>query len=285
MLEICSFLTVSYKNEVAGTVVEECASFNEALRDFTLVLEPHQIPQIKEWIMTNVTNMQEHCIKMLDAEPASTFKYLLSVNKIDSATEQFVNDAGGSIQQFIDAHTGHKAQEIPAEVELTEESEDTDAEAVSEAFVAQVEEEAKAITEQENTTEPHLTPLPGYLQPGAPRQSVKVYQTEEVIHKRVRNVIDYDPDLIDEINDGDIAASIEKLKLLNARIALGGLDPALVLSDEDLEIVYKKLSAYPAALFKSFMLAYLKSVNSETERFRVSAVIDDLVHFISGGDH
>ena len=103
---------------------------------------------------------------------------------------------------------------------------------------------------------------------------------EHVTHRRVKTIQEYDPNLIEEISDGQISESLVKLRELNARIALGGLDPDLVLNDDDLEEVYKRIYTYPPDVFKSFILAYLKSVASETERYRVSAVMDDFLSFI-----
>ena len=279
MLDICNFLTVSFKGSCAGIEIEQCGKYHDSLKDFTLVLEPHQVPPLKDWIMSNITSMPEHCVKTLENRPETTFGFLLRCSHLENATSEFVEDAGG-IQQFLDKYAiaapndSETQTETPADVIALNASD-------AECDAAQ-EEQAEATSEE--------TPAPAAEEPVMEEQTAKELAAEEQTaeetptiqyHKiEVRNVMEYDPGLIEAISDGQISESLVKLQELDARIALGGLNPACVLTDKDLEVIYNKLNKYPAELFKAFMLAYLKSVISETERYRISAVVDDLVHFM-----
>lgn len=287
MVDICEYLEVQGKNNPSGVVIEECGDYNQALSDFVLVLGPHKIEPLKAWIKQNVKNAQDHCINMLDADPRTTFSYLMRTRNLSECTSEFVHDAGDSIQNFIDKYAGianvtmeaapKVASEAP-EVEQVPESEEEPQE------VAKSAEEEPTADSNPVTVEP--TADQSFSQPEPPaepqEQIVKkeVVIEEHVTHRRVKTIQEYDPNLIEEISDGQISESLVKLRELNARIALGGLDPDLVLNDDDLEEVYKRIYTYPPDVFKSFILAYLKSVASETERYRVSAVMDDFLSFI-----
>lgn len=291
MVDICEYLEVQGKNNPSGVVIEECGDYNPALSDFVLVLGPHKIEPLKAWIKRNVKNAQDHCINMLDADPRTTFSYLMRTRNLSECTSEFVHDAGDSIQNFIDKYAGvanvtmAAAPEVAPEVapETAEAEQVPESEEEPQEVAKSAEEETTAdsnpVTEEttadQSFSQPELPAEP-------PEQIVKkeVVIEEHVTHRRVKTIQEYDPNLIEEISDGQISESLVKLRELNARIALGGLDPDLVLNDDDLEEVYKRIYTYPPDVFKSFILAYLKSVASETERYRVSAVMDDFLSFI-----
>lgn len=313
MIEICEFLTVCSSKEPTGTVIEKCEDYNGVLKDFVLVLEPDKIPILETWIRNNVRQMQDHCIQMLENEPQSTFKYLMRMKNLKECTSEFITDAGG-IQQFLDRYSYILPKEetvAQSEKVAEEDPEASDTKEVTE----QLNESQTTVTEPEQgplTSADSANPKTdadllkeelGILNETETAKDTEVEKSEtmesaetkkqepivitkqttiveETIHKKVQNVMDYNPDLISNISDGDIAVSLTKLKELNDAIALGGLDPSLVLTDEDLEEIYKRVYTYAPDVFKSFFLAYLKSVTSETERFRISAVVDDFVKFI-----
>ena len=253
--------------------------------------------------------MQDHCIEMLKNEPKSTFKYLMHMRNLSECTSEFVSEAGG-IQQFLDKY--RRKLSTPQE-ETSASAEDASSDDVEEAHQEHAEEPVEitkedskeafsdAPTETPTVIKEHvITREDDYMDASADHSDAtevteikenvpttgttdvtpEVIVTKKVIHKTVTRVMDYDPKLIDLISEGEIAESLRKLKDLNAKLALGGLDPDLVLSNQDLEDVYRKVYTYPPDVFKAFILAYLKSVNSETERFRISAMIDDFVKFI-----
>lgn len=309
MIDICEFLDVSDVKKPSGQVIENCEDYNGALKDFVLVLEPDRISLLETWIKNNVRTMQDHCIEMLNNEPKSTFKYLMHMRNLSECTSEFVSEAGG-IQQFLDKYQrklGAPQEEISAS---TEDALPDNAEEVSQEHSEETDEITKEDSNEyssnasaENPTvikEHVVTHEDDYMDASADHSDAtevteikeniratgtadvtpEVFVTKKVIHKTVTRVMDYDPKLIDSISEGEIAESLHKLKDLNAKLALGGLDPDLVLSNQDLEDVYRKVYTYPPDVFKAFILAYLKSVNSETERFRISAVIDDFVKFI-----
>lgn len=309
MIDICEFLDVSDVKKPSGQVIENCEDYNGALKDFVLVLEPDRISLLETWIKNNVRMMQDHCIEMLKNEPKSTFKYLMHMRNLSECTSEFVSEAGG-IQQFLDKY--RRKLSTPQE-ETTASAEDASSDDVEEAHQEHAEEPVEitkedskeafsdAPTETPTVIKEHvITREDDYMDASADRSDAtevteikenvpttgttdvtpKVIVTKKVIHKTVTRVMDYDPKLIDLISEGEIAESLRKLKDLNAKLALGGLDPDLVLSNQDLEDVYRKVYTYPPDVFKAFILAYLKSVNSETERFRISAMIDDFVKFI-----
>lgn len=315
MIEICEFLTVCSSKEPTGTVIEKCEDYNGVLKDFVLVLEPDKIPILETWIRNNVRQMQDHCIQMLENEPQSTFKYLMRMKNLKECTSEFVTDAGG-IQQFLDRY-GYvlpKEETVAPPEEVTVEEEESEASDTKEVTEQLNESQTTAAepwqtstistnsansktdadllkeelcisneTETEKGTKVEKSETVESTETKEPEPIVVTKQTtivEETIHKKVQTVMDYNPDLISKISDGDIAVSLTKLKELNDAIALGGLDPSLVLTDEDLEEIYKRVYTYSPDVFKSFFLAYLKSVTSETERFRISAVVDDFVKFI-----
>lgn len=309
MIDICEFLDVSDVKKPSGQVIENCEDYNGALKDFVLVLEPDRISLLETWIKNNVRMMQDHCIEMLKNEPKSTFKYLMHMRNLSECTSEFVSEAGG-IQQFLDKY--RRKLSTPQE-ETTASAEDASSDDVEEAHQEHAEEPVEitkedskeafsdAPTETPTVIKEHvITREDDYMDASADHSDAtevteikenvpttgttdvtpKVIVTKKVIHKTVTRVMDYDPKLIDLISEGEIAESLRKLKDLNAKLALGGLDPDLVLSNQDLEDVYRKVYTYPPDVFKAFILAYLKSVNSETERFRISAMIDDFVKFI-----
>lgn len=271
MIDLCEFLTVKPKDSAVGTVIEECSDFNGELNNFVLVLEPDKIPLLKDWIGRNVRSHSDHCIQMLDSDARGTFNFLKRLRSISSCTSEFVLDAGG-IQGFIDKYSILKVCEPEPEPEPEPETE-PEPEPQECSFTHASEPTSDPATVQ---VQPQVIPDP------EPEIHSKTTIQQEIIHRSVTNVMDYDPNLIDSISDGQIASSLAKLKELNDQIALGGLDQRYVLSDADLEEVYKKIYTYPPEVFKSFILAYLKSVNSETERFRISAVMDDFLDFIKG---
>ena len=309
MIDICEFLDVSDVKKPSGQVIENCEDYNGALKDFVLVLEPDRISLLETWIKNNVRMMQDHCIEMLKNEPKSTFKYLMHMRNLSECTSEFVSEAG-SIQQFLDKY--RRKLSTPQE-ETSASAEDASSDDVEEAHQEHAEEPVEitkedskeafsdAPTETPTVIKEHvITREDDYMDASADHSDAtevteikenvpttgtidvtpEVIVTKKVIHKTVTRVMDYDPKLIDLISEGEIAESLRKLKDLNAKLALGGLDPDLVLSNQDLEDVYRKVYTYPPDVFKAFILAYLKSVNSETERFRISAMIDDFVKFI-----
>lgn len=309
MIDICEFLDVSDVKKPSGQVIENCEDYNGALKDFVLVLEPDRISLLETWIKNNVRMMQDHCIEMLKNEPKSTFKYLMHMRNLSECTSEFVSEAGG-IQQFLDKY--RRKLSTPQE-ETSASAEDASSDDVEEAHQEHAEEPVEitkedskeafsdAPTETPTVIKEHvITHEDDYMDASADHSDAtevteikenvpttgtidvtpEVIVTKKVIHKTVTRVMDYDPKLIDLISEGEIAESLRKLKDLNAKLALGGLDPDLVLSNQDLEDVYRKVYTYPPDVFKAFILAYLKSVNSETERFRISAMIDDFVKFI-----
>lgn len=309
MIDICEFLDVSDVKKPSGQVIENCEDYNGALKDFVLVLEPDRISLLETWIKNNVRMMQDHCIEMLKNEPKSTFKYLMHMRNLSECTSEFVSEAGG-IQQFLDKY--RRKLSTPQE-ETSASAEDASSDDVEEAHQEHAEEPVEitkedskeafsdAPTETPTVIKEHvITREDDYMDASADHSDAtevteikenvpttgtidvtpEVIVTKKVIHKTVTRVMDYDPKLIDLISEGEIAESLHKLKDLNAKLALGGLDPDLVLSNQDLEDVYRKVYTYPPDVFKAFILAYLKSVNSETERFRISAMIDDFVKFI-----
>ena len=309
MIDICEFLDVSDVKKPSGQVIENCEDYNGALKDFVLVLEPDRISLLETWIKNNVRMMQDHCIEMLKNEPKSTFKYLMHMRNLSECTSEFVSEAGG-IQQFLDKY--RRKLSTPQE-ETSASAEDASSDDVEEAHQEHAEEPVEitkedskeafsdAPTETPTVIKEHvITREDDYMDASADHSDAtevteikenvpttgttdvtpEVIVTKKVIHKTVTRVMDYDPKLIDLISEGEIAKSLRKLKDFNAILALGGLDPDLVLSNQDLEDVYRKVYTYPPDVFKAFILAYLKSVNSETERFRISAMIDDFVKFI-----
>ena len=309
MIDICEFLDVSDVKKPSGQVIENCEDYNGALKDFVLVLEPDRISLLETWIKNNVRMMQDHCIEMLKNEPKSTFKYLMHMRNLSECTSEFVSEAGG-IQQFLDKY--RRKLSTPQE-ETSASAEDASSDDVEEAHQEHAEEPVEitkedskeafsdAPTETPTVIKEHvITREDDYMDASADHSDAtevteikenvsttgttdvtpEVIVTKKVIHKTVTRVMDYDPKLIDLISEGEIAESLRKLKDLNAKLALGGLDQDLVLSNQDLEDVYRKVYTYPPDVFKAFILAYLKSVNSETERFRISAMIDDFVKFI-----
>lgn len=253
--------------------------------------------------------MQDHCIEMLKNEPKSTFKYLMHMRNLSECTSEFVSEAGG-IQQFLDKYRRKLStpqEETPASAEdaLSDDAEEATQEHTEEPVEITKEDSKEASSDVPTETptvikENVITHEDDYMDVSADHSDAtevteikenvpatgttdvtpEVIVTKKVIHKTVTRVMDYDPKLIDSISEGEIAESLHKLKDLNAKLALGGLDPDLVLSNQDLENVYRKVYTYPPDVFKAFILAYLKSVNSETERFRISAMIDDFVKFI-----
>lgn len=309
MIDICEFLDVSDIKKPSGQVIEDCEDYNGALKDFVLVLEPDRISLLETWIKNNVRTMQDHCIEMLKNEPKSTFKYLMHMRNLSECTSEFVSEAGG-IQQFLDKYRRKLStlqEETPASAEdaLSDDAEETTQEHTEEPVEITKEDSKEASSDVSTETptvikENVITHEDDYMDASADHSDAtevteikenvpttgitdvtpEVIVTKKVIHKTVTRVMDYDPKLIDLISEGEIAESLRKLKDLNAKLALGGLDPDLVLSNQDLEDVYRKVYTYPPDVFKAFILAYLKSVNSETERFRISAMIDDFVKFI-----
>ena len=309
MIDICEFLDVSDIKKPSGQVIEDCEDYNGALKDFVLVLEPDRISLLEIWIKNNVRTMQDHCIEMLKNEPKSTFKYLMHMRNLSECTSEFVSEAGG-IQQFLDKYRRKLStpqEETPASAEdaLSDDAEETTQEHTEETVEITKEDSKEASSDVSTETptvikENVITHEDDYMDASADHSDAtevteikenvpaagttdvtpEVIVTKKVIHKTVTRVMDYDPKLIDSIAEGEIAESLRKLKDLNAKLALGGLDPDLVLSNQDLEDVYRKVYTYPPDVFKAFILAYLKSVNSETERFRISAMIDDFVKFI-----
>ena len=293
MIDICEFLDVSDIKKPSGQVIEDCEDYNGALKDFVLVLEPDRISLLETWIKNNVRTMQDHCIEMLKSE----------------CTSEFVSEAGG-IQQFLDKYRRKLStpqEETPASAEdaLSDDAEEATQEHTEEPVEITKEDSKEASSDVPTETptvikENVITHEDDYMDASADHSDAtevteikenvpatgttdvtpEVIVTKKVIHKTVTRVMDYDPKLIDSISEGEIAESLRKLKDLNAKLALGGLDPDLVLSNQDLENVYRKVYTYPPDVFKAFILAYLKSVNSETERFRISAMIDDFVKFI-----
>lgn len=309
MIDICEFLDVSDVKKPSGQVIENCEDYNGALKDFVLVLEPDKISLLETWIKNNVRMMQDHCIEMLKNEPKSTFKYLMHMRNLSECTSEFVSEAGG-IQQFLDKYrrklsTPQEETSASAEDASSDDAEEAHQEHAEEPVEITKEDSKEAFSDAPTETptvikEHVITREDDYMDASADHSDAtevteikenvptigtadvtpEVIVTKKVIHKTVTRVMDYDPKLIDLISEGEIAESLRKLKDLNAKLALGGLDPDLVLSNQDLDDVYRKVYTYPPDVFKAFILAYLKSVNSETERFRISAMIDDFVKFI-----
>lgn len=289
MVELCRYLSVSNASSSTGAVIEQCGEFNGELGDFALVLEQDQVPLLKDWIARNIRHNADHCVQMLDNDAKATFNFLKRMCGIQSCTSEFVKDAGG-IQEFLDEYSARIAPTVePAEpAELSEPAEPAEPVATPVAPAEPVatpvapDEPVATPVEPVESAESVAAPVEPVVQPASPVVQSRTVVQEEIIHRKVSEVQDYDPALIESISDGQIAESVAKLKALNDQIALGGLDPKFVLSDSDLEEIYKKIYTYPPEVFKSFILAYLKSVNSETERYRISAVMDDFMKFIEG---
>ena len=282
MVELCRYLSVSDASSSTGAVIEQCGEFNGELGDFALVLEQDQVPLLKDWIARNIRHNADHCVQMLDNDAKATFNFLKRMCGIQSCTSEFVKDAGG-IQEFLDEYSARIAPAVAA-AEPDEPPKPAEPVATPVAPAEPVAAPMEPVESAEPVAAPVATaePVVPVVQPASPVVQSRTVVQEEIIHRKVSEVQDYDPALIESISDGQIAESIAKLKALNDQIALGGLDPKFVLSDSDLEEIYKKIYTYPPEVFKSFILAYLKSVNSETERYRISAVMDDFMKFIEG---
>lgn len=281
MVDLCEFLEVATA-DTSEKIIESCGDYNSALKDFVLVLDSSRDNLVKDWIQRNMRRNNDHCIKMFEAQPASTYKFLMKCRGLSDCTTEFVKEAGG-VQQFLDKYARllpatdpepdeEQVGELPVEEPPVEKLSAAELEICEDSAE---EEEKAAMTPIEV---PHTEDRPANVT----QQPPLIIEQKTVINKTVESVMEYDPALIENISDGQIAESIEKLKELNSQIALGGLDPKFVLADSDLERIYKKLCTYPPDIFKSFVLAYLKSVSSETERFRISAVMDDFLSFVRG---
>lgn len=123
---------------------------------------------------------------------------------------------------------------------------------------------------------PFGPPMPG----STPAQAVT--DQVEVVHvtRKVYEIQQYDPALIEMISDDNILESLTKLRELHRQIALDGLNPDFVLDDNKLKRAHEMLEAYPPAVFKDFVLSMIASVNNDIERIRVSSMLDDFVQYV-----
>lgn len=306
MLELCEMFSVYPTNSIPdGFIVEDCGEYDAALAGLSIVCRQHEISNVRDWIQNNTVSNVDHVLHTFDRAPERILKYVSSFKHVNSYTEEMVQDVGG-IQAFLDKYAAtplakqvsKDSKPVQAESEIPEfepmdlppinlsKSEPEDPILAGEMAARKSDEMTELFPSLENSSdmqiEKHVIPVQP-TQPNPTTQApVQRVVTEIVeVKKEVHNIQEYDPALIKDISDGDIAASLDHLRELNSQIALDGLNPDLVLSDSELDRAYTKLEAYPPTVFKGFILSLLSNVSTEVERFRVSSVLDDFATYVS----
>lgn len=80
--------------------------------------------------------------------------------------------------------------------------------------------------------------------------------------------------------EGQLLNMLTHLRELDSRIALDGLDPEYVMTEEELQVAMEHLEEFSPSIFKAFFLRSVQSAKSETERIRCSQLIDQLLSFL-----
>lgn len=285
MFEICEHLSVCRKDMfLDGFIVEDCAGFDEVLDGIIIVCREHEMENVKAWIRGNMRTNAEHCLKMFEKNPAKVLEYICVSKGISCYTEEMVKSLGG-VQEFLDKYAAAApVSQGPAARPPAVENVDGDT-GVGDGSgwfgsymnppVESAAEEPAGQVQKEQAGQACEEPSP----PVFTRTEVEVVNVK--VKKKVYEIQEFDPNLIEEITDEHILDSLAKLRQLNSQIALDGLDPDLVLDDDRMKRAHEMLEAYPPAVFKGFLLNMITGVCNNIERMRVSSLLDDFATYIS----
>ena len=80
--------------------------------------------------------------------------------------------------------------------------------------------------------------------------------------------------------EGQILNLLIHLRELDSRVALEGLNPDYIMTEEELQASVEHLEEFSPSIFKAFFLRSVQSAKSETERIRCSQLIDQLLDFL-----
>lgn len=297
MFIVCNYLDVCKKTDVPdGFIVEQCSVYDESLAELVVICREHRIANVLDWAKTNMGAKYPMFEKQFGINKTKAMCFIKAKGSIKSFTEELVLSCGG-IDEFKKMFL-ITPEEDESDTEDVLEFEDTgDAVTISDPVV-----ESEPLPEPEPVVpEPVVTPEPAHL-------SEPVVQTlDSFPMDNIRNAAVSGSDEFERLDDsnhseekkchrdciynadgsfkgfteGDILNLVAKLRDMDNRIALDDLDPDKVLTKSEFAQVATYLDTVSPSIIKAFILHELDNVSTETDRIRMSAVLDKLSTFIS----
>lgn len=308
MFIVCNYLDVCKKDDVRdGFVVEQCSVYDKSLESLVVVCREHRISNVLDWAKTNMGTKYPMFEKQFGINKTKAMCFIKAKGGIKSFTEELVISCGGLEAfkkmfmvegpevDFVEPESVEEAE--PAVVETTTEpvtSATAMPKSVAEPSPVTVVEQPKVESSPVDApvTSQIVTPIP-VVEP-----EVRTFDTEyrnasfsgtdeferrdEQKEEKVchRDCIYNADGSFKGFTEGDILSLVAKLRDMNNRIALDDLDPDKVLTKSEFTQVATYLDTVSPSIIKAFILHELDNVTTETDRIRMSAILDKLSTFI-----
>lgn len=306
MFIVCNYLDVCKKNDVRdGFVVEQCSVYDKSLESLVVVCREHRISNVLDWAKTNMGTKYPMFEKQFGINKTKAMCFIKAKGGIKSFTEELVISCGG-----LEAFKKMFMMESP-EVDFVE------PESVEETEPAVMETEPVTSTTVMTESVTEASPTPVVEQPVVESSPVAAPVTSQIVapvsvvepevrtfDTEYRNASFSGTDEFERrderkeekvchrdciynadgsfkgFTEGDILSLVAKLRDMNNRIALDDLDPDKVLTKSEFTQVATYLDTVSPSIIKAFILHELDNVTTETDRIRMSAVLDKLSTFI-----
>lgn len=320
MFIVCNYLDVCRETDVPdGFIVEQCSAYDESLNGLVVICREHRIGNVLDWAKTNMGAKYPMFEKQFSINKTKAMCFIKAKGSIKSFTEELVLSCGGIDEfkkMFLTENTTQPETDEVLELDDVTVSEPiVEPEPVDEPEPVTVVQSA-TVSENEAKLGPSAEDVADIMKASGVGPTMHV-NTTQVLNSfpmdSVRNAAisgSDDFERLDEIKragevnrfeerkchrdciynadgsfkgftEGDILSLVAKLRDMNNRIALDDLDPDKVLTKSEFAQVATYLDTVSPSIIKAFILHELDNVSTETDRIRMSAVLDKLSTFIS----
>lgn len=289
---LCKFFdAVCEKDFSDGHLIERCAEFDNELNDYVIICTESKAAQLKEWARENLGDKFSMFEKQFSVNSQKAMVFIKVLYKIDSFTKDFVDFVGGK-EEFFRLY-GDVKQPEPEEVAepLTQTKSVFDDLADSEEEpIAESEETLKelmtAIEEPKTEEETKEKPSESVEQPsdGLVMDEMKLLQTEKQVCPRPC-IFNMDGSF-KGFTEGEIVSMLSLLNELDSRIAIDTLNPKYILTADEMKEALPTLDMIAPSVYKAFVMHMVSGCTDETERIRVTVLLDKLstyINTLSGG--
>ena len=297
MFLVCNYLDVErIDSRTDGFVVEECGEYDNSLSDLVIVCREHRIANVKEWACSQMGNKATLFERQFKINPTKAMTFVRLKLRIPSFTEELVNQAGGT-ERFKELYDVKPIGILSKPEETTEEnsvivgesvaqSESIPEVPVQEVSVQEVpvqEVPVQEVSVQEVSIQEEAVREASIQKEAVPGESEQgTISTYLAVHPQCHTTCIYNTDgTFKGFTEGQILTMLEHLHALDKRIALDSLNPKYVLSAEELEEASKFLDSISPSVFKAFILYEASQAESETDRIRISAILDRFSSYMS----
>lgn len=295
---LCKFFdAVCEKDFSEGYLIERCAEVDNELSDYVIICTESKAAQLKEWARENLGEKFTMFEKQFLVNSQKAMVFIKVLYKIDSFTSDFVDFVGGK-EEFFRLYGEIKQLEKPKEAEeVTQETSIFDDLADEESEVAA--EEALGVGEE--STEAVVKELMTAIDESVTETKESNESTEVVVdeftteesgllqtEKSVcpRPCIFNTDGSFKGFTEGEIVSMLSLLNELDSRIALDTLNPKYILTANEMKEALPTLDMIAPSVYKAFIMHMVSGCTDETERIRVTVLLDKLstyINTLSGG--